>query len=592
MEIFVNGQRAALKKGSSFEYIIENRLFTDADSYTLSITFPLAGCQENIAIFGRLHRTDVVKGSVSYDCELRERAFSRFGTLTIVEVDEAEVKGQFLEGRSAQNYNTSFDDVYINELDLGEWPSTAPATPAAALGNYDGGAVCVAFPWVNSQTGNLQNAMVWDTEQQAFVWEETENTRLTLSWQPYLLVIAHRICDELHYNQDFTAWESDMLRFLLVCNTLPAAWGIKGFARALPHWSVTTFFEELEKLLNGEFDIDHRARKITFRFTRSVLQATPAVCLSEVTDGYKVDISDESAVTYKGTANRQYAEADHSMANFYCCDWYIKANADTAHHFASVQEMLAATAPYATPGTTVTTRWSNFLLYVENICRYYVLRVIAQVEGETTQSRGTTIMHNVYCLQLVNSFGAYTAGEDNDNVTVLEMVPACIDYTDEEHGFCLQMDPGTVSEDDTAATSSLRSGSGTIRQGTPCATIQAGEKESSSEFYDKIYIACWEGQLPENGKCPFPCVDSHFIDTDWTDRCFSHSLVLKGGTQTYLYDIDPCCKYTFYFLSDTIPDVRALFYIEGKRYLAEKITVTFTEDGMSRRMKGEFYMVE
>lgn len=100
MEIIINGQVAALKKGTSFEFITENRYFTGSDSYTLSITFPLRGCAQNLAIFGNIHRTDVDKGKVLFDCEIRDRGFYKAGSVTIVELNEVEVKTQFLEGRS------------------------------------------------------------------------------------------------------------------------------------------------------------------------------------------------------------------------------------------------------------------------------------------------------------------------------------------------------------------------------------------------------------------------------------------------------------------------------------------------------------
>ena len=44
MKIIINGKDAVLKKGTSFEFVAENRSFTGSDSYTLSITFPLRGC--------------------------------------------------------------------------------------------------------------------------------------------------------------------------------------------------------------------------------------------------------------------------------------------------------------------------------------------------------------------------------------------------------------------------------------------------------------------------------------------------------------------------------------------------------------------
>lgn len=47
MEIRINGKVAALKTGSSFDYIIENRSFTGSDGYSMTISFPLRGCPQN-----------------------------------------------------------------------------------------------------------------------------------------------------------------------------------------------------------------------------------------------------------------------------------------------------------------------------------------------------------------------------------------------------------------------------------------------------------------------------------------------------------------------------------------------------------------
>ena len=127
MEITINGQQAYLKKNTSFEYISENPLFTGSDSYTLSITFPLKDCPQNIAIFGHLHRQDVEKNKVVFDCDIRDKAFFKSGSIIVTQISEVEVKTQFLEGRSVQNFDNSFDEImqnielikrYINEQPL------------------------------------------------------------------------------------------------------------------------------------------------------------------------------------------------------------------------------------------------------------------------------------------------------------------------------------------------------------------------------------------------------------------------------------------------------------------------------------------
>ncbi len=69
MQIYVNNKRAALKKGISFEFVAENRMFSGSVGYTLTITFPLKDCAENLAIFGHINRADVAAQKVTFESE-------------------------------------------------------------------------------------------------------------------------------------------------------------------------------------------------------------------------------------------------------------------------------------------------------------------------------------------------------------------------------------------------------------------------------------------------------------------------------------------------------------------------------------------
>jgi hypothetical protein len=45
-------------------------------------------------------------------------------------------------------------------------------------------------------------------------------------------------------------------------------------------------------------------------------------------------------------------------------------------------------------------------------------------------------------------------------------------------------------------------------------------------------------------------------------------------------------------LADKLPNVRAVFHINGQRYICEKLTATFTDGyGMSQLVKGVFYKI-
>ena len=71
MILTINGQQAALKKGSSIEYVSENRIFTDADDYSMEIELPLADCPQNLDIFGKITRKDVGTGDIFFDAVLK-----------------------------------------------------------------------------------------------------------------------------------------------------------------------------------------------------------------------------------------------------------------------------------------------------------------------------------------------------------------------------------------------------------------------------------------------------------------------------------------------------------------------------------------
>ena len=125
MILTINGKQAALKKGSSIEYVSENRIFTDADDYSMEIELPLADCPQNLDIFGMITRKDVDAGDIFFDAVLQDTNFFKRGAVVITGITQESVKVQFLEKRSYQNFFPRFDETYIDELDLGKWPTAA-----------------------------------------------------------------------------------------------------------------------------------------------------------------------------------------------------------------------------------------------------------------------------------------------------------------------------------------------------------------------------------------------------------------------------------------------------------------------------------
>jgi hypothetical protein len=170
-------------------------------------------------------------------------------------------------------------------------------------------------------------------------------------------------------------------------------------------------------------------------------------------------------------------------------------------------------------------------------------------------------------------------------VVELGIVPACIDHTDNTRGDMLFVECGTLGDDEEDAEDKDENQTQAVN------TIAVGEKEKKEEFFDKIYVAFWDGTYGKfHPQMPRPYVDRHEIKPDNTYTRNNWSMRLAGSDTPFSnktkYRVDQQRKFTFSFLSDTIPDVRSIFLIHGKRYMAEKITATFSaETGMSQLLK-------
>lgn len=598
MHIYVNNKLAALKKGTSFEFVSENRMFSGSDGYTLTITFPLRGCPQNIAIFGHINRADVEAQKVIFDCEIRDKGFYKFGSITITEISETEVKTQFLEGRSEQNFDKTFDKVYINELDLGAPPttSTSQISPSNAWYPERTGCKYVALPWVNDYSGNIQNLadyVVDDASQNKghFAWNTSQCSGL--SWQPYLLYITRRICEAVGYTPDFSRWEEvEEYKYLLICNTLPFAWYMPDFANAMPHWTVEEYFEKLELFLGGEFDFDHRAKRISFAFTHSILADKKPVCLENVIEEHATEVKvDEDRCDYLEAKNLAYKDCDHEMWKFYSCDWFIKGWQNRVVRYNSMRELLEANKGYATwNGQHHRDNRIDKLLYAADCDAYFIIRAISRKQVVEWRGKVIYVYYQYKCrLQPVNLFGGRIVSDDEEaDQTEIEFVPAWIDDTEEKYGRLLFLSFSGYDEDND--TTSEEDDKHPFMQTWSASSLAAGEKEKKSEYYDRIFVGWYDGSNHFIGnRLPYPNVEDIAIADDWSNFAYVHFSMRINDRKIrrgrVFHTIDPKKKTTFKFLADNIPDVRSVFLIRGKRYVCERITATFTENGMSQLLK-------
>lgn len=608
MKIIVNGKNAAFKHGFSFDYTWENRLFLGRDGYTLSIAFPLKDCPQNIEIFGHIHRLDVDKKQLSFECAIIDSHVSLFGTLSVVKISDVEVECQFTDGRCEQVANDPFDETYINELDLGSYPviEASQITPSDAWRGCDAGMNAVALPWINEASPTAPNNWV-DIVGSSYSWATEVSS---LSWQPYLLYIAKAICNAIGYQSDFSAWEESGYRYLIICNTLPAAWGKSGFAEALPHWTVSEFFEKLELLLKGEFEFDHRERTIEFSFSKDVLAGISPVYIDRLVDKYTTEISDaDSRCDYIGAKRLAYKDCGHMMSNFYSCDWMVVGR--NARKYSNLQTLIGANKHESFISVngvklpefgekTITPHGYNYtiygLMYAEYEQTYFTMRSIGTFAYYAVGSPADWYAQ-LYVLQPVNVFGSGMVESEDVDTEEIEFCPVCISDTHvsntDDRGYMMYLSFGATDEAE-VSDGEHRPNDPAVRQISFVRAIIDGKKDDVySAYYDVVYVAFWDGAKPMEGAQPYPFLDSVTVRQDWV-QVSPHipDLRLYNSPSCYAQQIpmiDKQKKFKFSWISDKIPNPRAVFHIRGKRFVCEKITATFSENGMSQLLKGEFY---
>lgn len=600
MTITIDNKVALLKKGSSFDFVSENRQFSGADSYTLAITFPLKNCPQNTAIFGHISRKDVEKKQLLFSCEIRDGKFCKRGSITITELTDVEVKTQFLEGRSVSNFVNTFDDVYINEMELG-YPNTAASSFPMDMNNWvdSYGTKYVALPWVNNSSGNVQNDM--NLAMGGATWKST-----TLSFQPYMLYIVKQICTKLGYSFDFTEWERSNYKYLLICNALPAAWELHNFAKALPHWTITELLEQLEYLMNCEFDIDHNKKYVRMAFTRTLIENCEDVELKQVIDDYQMEKVDVGDCKYRGACNLKYADCDHRMWKYYVNPTFIQFWLDKYLERGSLYrevdnvEVVAEMArrneweKVENPVTGAISR----LYYCKEEDRYLIVRVIQFEKLGSSNFEGEQVPFGYYHTigQFVNTFAPRMVHPDADTKE-LKIVPAWIDDTDVAKGQCIFLQlPDYENAKAARPHNGFDNWDEAMAHLAPepdyfIKELQENYLKEDEEYLDKIYVGFYPGGgLFDTYRHPY--IDVVDFNHTWWPEHLGWSLALNSDTfnqYTIEGKIDPTQKYTFKFLADDVPNARSVFIIHGQRYLCEKITATFTEHGMSKMMKGVFY---
>lgn len=156
IELFLDDKPAVLTENVNIKLTKENVYFTKTGSYTYDIELPLQ-VKENRSIFGNINRKDVETSNTDYHAVLRvDNVTLLDGKAVINQVTDTTVKIQLLGGNSEMNFYTKGENIYVDELDLGDWENEMSGWPQPTK---KGTAMFRAYiDWLETTSITYQNA--------------------------------------------------------------------------------------------------------------------------------------------------------------------------------------------------------------------------------------------------------------------------------------------------------------------------------------------------------------------------------------------------------------------------------------------------
>lgn len=282
IELLINGQPVDLPADFSFSMEYENEFFTKASEYSLDISLPLEGSPNNQKIFGQIHRATTPKENARLESAayVNGRCVSH-GYAIILSVTDKDIKIQLVGNTSYVNYAGA--DTYIDKMDLGmacirkpdgfSWTGNGYAyVPQSeyhkTFGSVDDTDMVLFWAYYKDPKDivydNLHNQRFpnspWPTLSPAGDGELDIMDLAHYSCQPYLLKVIDRIVRAMGYTLRRNDLNHSWLRNLYIVNfnsnkSFIDWWKPDGsdeiglpMASALPHWTVSKFLDEVEKL--------------------------------------------------------------------------------------------------------------------------------------------------------------------------------------------------------------------------------------------------------------------------------------------------------------------------------------------------------
>lgn len=390
-QLFLDGQEVVPDTKSTIKFVRENPLFKKSSTYTYEVELPM-GIERNHRFFGNINRVDAAKEKTVYEARLVvDNITILCGIGHITAVTESSVKVQLLGNEASYNFRNKLDNLFIDELDLGDWfwttwpdgsyrkngkwefypegkefkgdtwpvmtrtmdDSTGEGRYATQASNLLSGKYpWVAFPTINETAERRRNSFGFFTSDdvnyrlELCQWGhpylsnselESDSPTYALNVQPFVWLMAKKIAKATGFtlSDDANALLQDgFLKRIFIVN----ANDFIQCNKCLPHWSVNEWWTNLENAFGVVMAVDYASKSMVLRKRKDhYLQPGITTDIHESEDAFTTEIDDE---TESDISVCNVGFADHEDNPAMNLSEFITDNARVNSEFANITELL------------------------------------------------------------------------------------------------------------------------------------------------------------------------------------------------------------------------------------------------------------
>lgn len=605
-ELILDGYSILMQKSISIKLVDENPYITQSGKYTYDVEIPLKGNMINAKVFNNMNRMDVTKEIIQKDAKLIINGHCVItGTATITSITDLSVKIQILSGNANLNFLSKNENLYIDELELGNIVNEAGKVMydidaryylghikdenerlKKMFGKYDD-TDFVFFPVGNQKNDVVFNKMCmrkmtqttstpfWPSYMYSAVSPigDLSSSQGAACAQPYFCTVLKRIFETLGYKIVENQIENTVLKNIFIVNSQTGA----NYARLLPHWTLSEFIEQVERFFGVVLKIDDQSNEVRI-LARSSFWKGKVVYLDEILDEYTVNC-DEEETTDISNANVTY--------DFENVDKYLKISTD-------VMEQIETKV---------------FDTYAE-LSAYYTGLNDSDKKKYVYEAGGIQYICRDGSLSEVNQYRSLKRNMvDEDTELELKIVPVQMRTERALWEGCAYDDffknwyPTKEAEFNVViVNASEYINNKDNEQGNVQDLIEGGTVEMSKNT--RIEVAMNDGKLQHVQKddgstsqlYPWPFVLTNDLLNGNQNRGFSFELNKIDGRNTMfnvIYNettkINTQCEIVIKFITDKMYDPMSLFIIHNKSYICKQIEYQIDDHGINPVKTGYFY---